>query len=278
MGDKTNRAVFFAILRLCLVPHACGSLLKHRLNWEYYWSIASDEEWHLNYLGHHYWTQSCRGSCPVLVLDSWIGVVEWKDALRTRSKPSLFFFFFFNPPHYKENCYWKLFLCSFHYWVSILSNGNIFSRGWFGWNCSLFLIFKVCPTHGFAYGCSCVMSYGLLHTLLPLGLCFVSLFPYIPVEKLSWLSLGNRIAYSKMIFHGKKQGRSKSKYISQLFSSWSQHHHMAEPQWLRGGGRQLVINIYFQNEMGASFLCCVLCVWYHHAWVRTRQLSTKPWV
>jgi len=38
---------------------------------------------------------------------------------------------------------------------------------------SLFLIFKLCPTHGFAYGCSCVMGYGLLHTLLPLGLfCF----------------------------------------------------------------------------------------------------------
>lgn len=32
------------------------------------------------------------------------------------------------------------------------------------------------------------------------------------------------------------------------------HHNMGWPQRLGGGGRQLVINICFQNEMGASFL------------------------
>lgn len=59
---------------------------------------------------------------------------------------------------------------------------------------------------------------------------------------------------------GISKGERNLNIISKLFSSWSQHRNIGWPQGAGGGGRQLVINICFQNEMGASFLCLVLCV------------------
>lgn len=119
------------------------------------------------------------------------------------------------------------------------------------------------------------MSYGPLHSLLSLS----SL--HSDGETLPF-PLG--MEWNKFILKWSSMGRSKGErnlnIISKLFSSWSQHHNTGWPRGMGGGGRQLVINICFQNEMGASFLCHVLCVWYHHAWIRTRQhkaLSVHCW-
>lgn len=126
-----NSAVSFAILRLCSAwchmpvgpSKSTDFKLKVLLKYSLWWGVALK-----NYLGHHYWTQSCRGSCPVLVLDLWIGIVKWKDAPRTRSKPSFFVFcVFFLSPRSQIRSFVTIGSCfCVPSNVGCLSNGNIF--------------------------------------------------------------------------------------------------------------------------------------------------------
>lgn len=101
---------------------------------------------------------------------------------------------------------------------------------------------------------SCVIDYGLLHTMLPRAYVFVS--PCVLMGKTAFLPFPQEC--SKFTLRSSwKEGKGKPKYS--LFSVWSQHHNMGRPKKLGVGGG-VVTSLCFQNEMGASFLGLLLCV------------------
>lgn len=73
----------------CLwVPPKAQTWTKVFLKYSLWWGVALKTIWDTT-IGQS------RGGCPVLVLDSRIEIVRWKDALRTGPKPGLFSFLLF---------------------------------------------------------------------------------------------------------------------------------------------------------------------------------------
>lgn len=207
------------------------------------------------------------------MLDSWLGIVKWKDALTTGLKPGLFptplcFFFFFFLIWGSLNIVIEIIFILFLFSVMVL----FFQCGSFQWELVPIFNIKTASNSWSIWLYSCVMDYGLLHTMLPLayGFAFVSL-PIVLMEEMAFLPFPGECSKFLLRSFWKEQGRGKPKYI--LFLVWSQYITWVGPKSWGWGVVWLFIFVFRMRWEHLSFNFCFVS---DTIGLGLKQDSTKP--